>query len=85
MMPNHFHLYNKNVSGTVILGLRRRGHDVLSVKELMRPDCPQRRFGNHAPISRTIRTPSGRTAMCTRFGLDERAVLLASRTTDEMR
>jgi len=27
---------NENVSGTVIHGLRRRGHDVVSVKEVMR-------------------------------------------------
>jgi predicted nuclease of predicted toxin-antitoxin system len=34
-------LVNENVAGTVILELRSRGHDVLSVKEVMRAETDQ--------------------------------------------
>jgi predicted nuclease of predicted toxin-antitoxin system len=34
-------LVNENVTGTIILELRRRGHDVLSVKEPMRSECDE--------------------------------------------
>ncbi len=53
-------LANENVTGTVIRGLRQRGHDVLSVKESMRPerdDVILARAGrNSVSSSPTIRT-----------------------------